>query len=293
MERYTQLHLVGDVIGLLDALGEEQAVVVGHDFGAQIAWNIALLRPDRVRGVVGLSVPYTPRGPISGLAAAHAMLGDGFYQQYFQAPGVADAELARDPRRTMRFWLYGHSGDAPPPENSTSESVVPPGQGFLDILPDPQTLPAWLTDADIDYYAAQFARTGFTGALNWYRMIDRSWELMAPWSGARVQPPALYIAGDRDDVLNFPGMRNALPHLSDFSPNLKDTLFIEGAGHWVQLERAEEVNAALIAFLRELKPAAAVRGYVHTRARQKRKTAAATCLRRRYERKEGEQRRSE
>jgi len=196
VKRYTQLHLVGDVIGLLDALGKVKAVVVGHDFGALIAWNAALLRPDRLRGVVGLSVPYTPRGPVSGPAAARAMLGDGFYQQYFQAPGVADAELARDPHRTMRTMLYGHSGDAPPPENSTSGFVVPPGRGFLDILPDPKTLPAWLTDADIDYCAAQFARTGYTGALNWYRMIARSWELMAPWTGARVQPPSLYIAGD-------------------------------------------------------------------------------------------------
>ena len=254
VKRYTQLHLVGDVIGLLDALGKEKAAVVGHDFGALIAWNTALLRPDRVRGVVGLSVPYTPRGPVSGLAAARAMLGDGFYQQYFQAPGVADAELAREPHRTMRTMLYGHSGDAPPPENSTTGFVVPPGRGFLDILPDPKTLPAWLTDADIDYCAAQFARTGYTGALNWYRMIERSWELMAPWTGARVQPPSLYIAGDRDDVLNFPGTRNALAHLRDFSPSLKDSLLLEGAGHWVQLERAEEVNAALLEFLSGLQP---------------------------------------
>lgn len=180
------------------------------------------------------------------------MLGDGFYQQYFQAPGVADAELARDPRRTMRAMLYGLSGDAPQPENSTSLFVVPPGRGLLDILTDPATLPAWLTDADIDYYAAQFARTGFTGALNWYRMIDRSWELMAPWSGARLQPPTLYVAGDRDLVVDFPGTRTALPHLRDFAPNLKDTLLLEGCGHWVQQERAKEVNTALLAFLHAL-----------------------------------------
>ena len=131
--------------------------------------------------------------------------------------------------------MLGHSGDAPPPENSTSGFVVPAGRGFLDILPNPETLPAWLTDADIDYYAAQFARTGFTGALNWYRMIDRSWELMAPWTGAQVQPPPLYIASDRDDVLNFPGTRNVLPHLHDFAPNLRDSRILEGSGHWSSL----------------------------------------------------------
>jgi pimeloyl-ACP methyl ester carboxylesterase len=113
--RYTQLHLVGDVIGLLDALGAEQAVIVGHDWGAPVAWNTALLRPDRVRGVVGLSVPYLPRGPVSLLRAMRAVLGDGFYMQYFQAPGVADAELARDARTSLRRMLYAASGDAPLP----------------------------------------------------------------------------------------------------------------------------------------------------------------------------------
>jgi pimeloyl-ACP methyl ester carboxylesterase len=252
VERYTQLHLVGDVIGLLDALGEEQAVLVGHDWGAPVAWHTALLRPERVRGVVGLSVPYTPRGPVSGLAAMRAALGDGFYMQYFQAPGVADAELARNPRRTMRAILYSASGDAPRPAGGAGQPVVPPGGGLLDIMPEPETLPAWLTEADVDVYAAEFARTGFTGGLNWYRTIDLSWEMMAAWSSARVQPPALFVAGDRDLVVNFPGMRDALPRLCAFAPNLTDTLLLEGCGHWTQQERAAEVNAALLAFLRAL-----------------------------------------
>lgn len=252
VERYTQLHLVGDVIGLLDALGQERAVVVGHDWGAPVAWNTALLRPDRVRGVVGLSVPYTPRGPVSGLAAARSALGDGFYMQYFQAPGVADGELARDPRRTMRAVLYGGSGDAPIPEGGAGQPVVPPGGGFLDLLSQPETLPSWLTETDIEVYAAEFERTGFTGGLNWYRTIDLSWQLMAAWNGAQVQPPALYMAGDRDLVVNFPGMRNAIPHLRAFAPNLKDTILLEGCGHWTQQERVEEVNAALLTFLRAL-----------------------------------------
>jgi hypothetical protein len=140
-----------------------------------------------------------------------AALGDGFYMQYFQAPGVADAELARDPRRTMRAILYSASGDAPRPAGGTGQPMVPPGSGLLDIMPEPETLPTWLTEADVDVYAAEFARTGFTGGLNWYRTIDLSWELIAPWSGARVRPPALFVAGDRDLVVNFPCMRDALP----------------------------------------------------------------------------------
>jgi pimeloyl-ACP methyl ester carboxylesterase len=247
-EKYTQLHLVGDVIGLLDALGEERAVVVGHDWGAPVAWNTALLRPDRTRGVVGLSVPYAPRGPISMLPAMRAALGDGFYMQYFQAPGVADTELARDVRTTLRRILYGGSGDAPH-GSGTAQPVVPPGKGFLDLMPDPETLPDWLTEADIDVFVSEFERAGFTGGLNWYRAIDLTWELMAAWQGAVVTPPALYVAGDRDLVVNFPGMAQFIPHLQTVVPNLTRTIILPGVGHWTQQERPAEVNAALLEFL--------------------------------------------
>ena len=250
--RFTQLHLVGDVIGLLDALGAERAVVAGHDWGAPVAWNTALLRPDRVRGVIGLSVPYTPRGPASPLAALRAALGEGFYMQYFQAPGVADAELARDPRLTIRKFLYSASGDAPRLPGPPPQPVVPPGRGILDIMLDPPALPPWLTEADVDHYAAEFERSGFTGGLNWYRAIDATWELMAPWSGLPVTVPALYIAGERDLVVNFPGLRALLPHLRAVLPGLRDSVLLPGCGHWTQQERPAEVNAAMLAFLREL-----------------------------------------
>ena len=248
---YTQLHLVGDVVGLLDALGEERAVVVGHDWGAPVAWNTALMRPDRVRGVVGLSVPFFPRGPVSMLTAARAGLGDGFYMQYFQAPGVADAELARDVRGTIRRTLFSASGDAPRGEEP-GQPVVPPGGGFLDLMAEPATLPAWLTEADIDAYAADFERTGFTGGLNWYRTIDLSWELMAPWQGAPVTTPALYVTGDRDLVFNMPGMGGLIAGLRAFVPNLTEAVILPGCGHWTQQERPDEVNAALLRFLEGL-----------------------------------------
>ena len=249
--KYTQLHLVGDVVGLLDALGESRAVVVGHDWGAPVAWNTALLRPDRVRGVVGLSVPYLPRGPMSMLTAMRAVLGDGFYMAYFQAPGVADAELARDVPTTIRKLLYSASGDAPRGAEP-AQPVVPPGRGFLDILVEPPALPAWLTEADIAFYAGEFARTGFTGGLNWYRTIDLSWELMAPWQGALVQVPALYVAGDRDLVVNFPRTRNLIGSLQTFAPRLTKAILLPGCGHWTQQERPDEVNRALREFLAEL-----------------------------------------
>lgn len=251
-DRYTQLHLVGDVIGLLDALGEERAVIVGHDWGAPVAWHTALLRPDRVRGVVGLSVPYRPRGSASLLASLRAALGEGFYMQYFQAPGVADAELARDVRTTMLKFLYTASGDVPAPAGEPPQPVIPAGRGMLDIMIAPDTLPAWLTEADLDFFVAEFERTGFTGGLNWYRTLELSWELMAAWHHAPVTTPALYVAGDRDMVVNLPGARQALPHLRSVVPNLRDSVLLPGCGHWTQQERPNEVNAAIIAFLRDL-----------------------------------------
>jgi pimeloyl-ACP methyl ester carboxylesterase len=245
-ERYTQLHLVGDVIGLLDALDAAQAVVVGHDWGAPVAWHTALLRPDRVRGVAGLSIPYTPRGQVSGLTVLRSALGDGFYMQYFQALGVADAELARDARTSLRKFLYSASGDRPLPAGDPPPMVVPAGQGILDILLDPETLPAWLTEADLDYYTAEFERTGFTGGLNWYRTLDLSWELLAAWQDALILPPALYIAGDRD------GARRGFQRLPAVAPNLRNSILLPGCGHWTQQERPTEVNAALIEFLQGL-----------------------------------------
>ena len=253
IEKYTQLHLVGDIIGLLDALQEEQAVVVGHDWGAPIAWNAALMRPDRIRGVVGLSVPYIPRGPVSILTAMRSLLGEGFYMAYFQQPGVAEAELERDVRTTMRMLLYSLSGDAPA-DRAVAQPVVPQGGGIRDILLAPETLPAWLTEQDIDCYTSEFERTGFSGGLNWYRTIEKSWELMAAWTGALVRRPAFYIAGELDLVVNFPGMGNQIAHLSTFVPNLRGTLLLPGCGHWTQQERPAEVNAALLEFLQDLTP---------------------------------------
>ena len=250
VEQYTMLHHVGDIIGLLDALQTESAVIVGHDWGAPLAWNTALMRPDRIRGVAGLSVPYLPRGPISLTTALRMTVGDRFYMIYFQQPGVAEAELERDVRTSLRRILYSASGDAPP--EKAWKPVVPPEGGLLDSVSEPETLPAWLTEADLDFYTKEFERTGFRGGLNWYRTVDRTWELTAAWSGAPVQSPAIFIAGARDGVLSFPGMSEVVDGLQAFVPNLRRTLLIEGAGHWVQQERPEEVNTALLEFIRGL-----------------------------------------
>jgi pimeloyl-ACP methyl ester carboxylesterase len=236
---YTMLHLTGDVIAVMDALGAERAVVAGHDWGAPVAWHAALFRPDRVRGVIGLSTPYRPRGSSAPIAALRRHFGDGFYIVYFQQPGVADAELGRDPAVTFRTILAGLSGE------TAAMPLIPPGHGVLDVAARPGTLPPWLTEQDIDAYVTQYARAGFTGPLNWYRNIDRNWELTAPWQHALIDVPALFIAGDRD-----PNLRTISPAgIAAFLPKLTKSLMLPGCGHWVQQERPADVTAAMLEFL--------------------------------------------
>ncbi len=248
---YTQLHLVGDIVGLVDALEEEQAVVVGHDWGAPVAWNTAILRPDRIRGVAGLSVPPNAwSGKIPPTEGMKQRFGDRFfYQLYFQEPGKAEAELEADVRRTMRMLLYTASGDCPP---NPAAAELPKTAGFLDAMQDPgDDLPAWLTEADLDVFTSEFERAGFRGGLNWYRNIDRNWELMAAFNGKRVPPPALFVSGDRDLVVSLMGP-NWREQMQQAAPNLRDAVMIPGVGHWTQQEAPEAVNEAMIAFLRGL-----------------------------------------
>ena len=257
IDKYTLFHLVGDMVGVLDALGAEQAVIVGHDWGAPVAWHAALMRPDRFRAVIGLSVPFRPRGPVPPTTMMPKTYDAMFYQLYFQTPGDAEAELERDVRRTMRGMLYSASGDVPVGMRNAvaagdAVGMVPRQGGLLSRIIYPDALPPWLSDADIDFYAGEFARTGFRGGLNWYRNIDRNWELLAPYAGAKITVPALYVAGDRDLVMAFRGMDQLLPGLPKFVPQLRRTLILPGCGHWTQQERPREVNAAMIEFLQSL-----------------------------------------
>jgi pimeloyl-ACP methyl ester carboxylesterase len=256
IDQYTIFHLIGDMIGLLDALGAEQAVIAGHDWGAPVAWYAALMRPDRFRGVIGLSVPFLPRGPVRPTTVMPQTEDAVFYQLYFQTPGVAEAELEQDVRRSIRSMLYANSGDMPLRLPQELVGMVPRSGGIAALTASdfvfPTTLPAWLSDADIDVFAAEFARSGFRGGLNYYRNIDRNWELLAPFAGAAVGIPALYVAGDRDLVLAFRGMEQLVANLVQFVPPLRRTIMLPGCGHWTQQERAAEVNAAMIEFLRSL-----------------------------------------
>src|SRR5271167_1738534 len=162
IDKYTLLHMIGDMVGVVDALGASQAVIAGHDWGAPVAWHAALLRPDRFRAVIGLSVPFRPRGAVRPTSVMRQDDHAQFYQLYFQTPGLAEVELERDPRRSVRTMLYSVSGDDPQrTETRTGDQapgMIPRGGGFLSAMTDPVRLPSWITDADIDYYAGEFAR---------------------------------------------------------------------------------------------------------------------------------------
>jgi pimeloyl-ACP methyl ester carboxylesterase len=250
-EKYTILDDIGDVVGLVDALGAKQAVIAGHDIGAAIAWQTALLRPDIFRAVIALSPPFRSRGfgdsgpPTTFMPRTETAV---FYQLFLQTPG-AEAGLGRDLRLTFRYQFDTFSGDKPPP---AGDGALPPGMlprkgGFLI---DPPSLPAWVTESDIDVYVKEFARSGFYGPLAWWRNIDRGWALMAPFAGAAVTVPALYIAGDRDFVAAV--FSADIARQSALVPKLRPPIMLPGCGHWTQQERAPEVSAAMIDFLRSL-----------------------------------------
>ncbi|WP_156670207.1 MULTISPECIES: alpha/beta fold hydrolase [unclassified Mycobacterium] len=247
IEAYDIHHLTADLVGLLDDVGAERAVWVGHDWGAAVVWNAPLLHPDRVAAVAGLSVPAVPRSHVAPTRAWRKMLGDKFfYILYFQEPGVADAELNGDPARTLRRMLGGLRTSGDP--LAAARMVAPGDEGFIDRLPEPDRLPDWLSQDELDHYISEFSRTGFTGGLNWYRNFDRNWETTPELADAKITVPALFIGGTADPVLTFTRADRA----SQLITGSYQQVMLEDAGHWLQQERPEEVNAALLDFLNGL-----------------------------------------
>ncbi|MEU0278692.1 alpha/beta hydrolase [Streptomyces sp. NPDC006195] len=250
IEAYRMLAHVADNVGVVRALGEETAVVIGHDWGSTIAAHTALLRPDVFTAVGLLSVPYAPRGGFRPTDAFSLMGGpEEFYVSYFQRPGRAEAEIERD----VRGWLAGFyaalSGDAVPPADGGDPHFVPAGGKLSDRFPD-AALPSWLGEADLDVYAAEFERTGLTGALNRYRNMDRDWEDLAAWDGAPITQPSLFIGGGLDASTTW--LADAIAAYPATLPGLVSSHILDGCGHWVQQERADEVNRLLTDWLRAL-----------------------------------------
>ncbi|MGC9441597.1 alpha/beta fold hydrolase [Streptomyces sp. WG5] len=256
VEAYRMLDLVADNVAVVEALGERSAVIIGHDWGANIAAHSALLRPDVFRAVGLLSVPYTPPGGpkpsdvFAGMSdPAGPFAGQEFYVSYFQEPGRAESEIEPD----VRGWLAGLyaalSGDTMPAPEAPDPHFVAPGGRMRDRFPD-GPLPSWLTEEDLDVYAGEFERTGLTGALNRYRNMDRDWADMAAHQGAPLTQPSLFLGGDRDASTTW--LSDAIEAYPATLPGLTASHLLGGCGHWLQQERPEETNRLLTEWLAAL-----------------------------------------
>ncbi|QCI63207.1 alpha/beta fold hydrolase [Phreatobacter stygius] len=258
IDRYTLFHLVGDMVSLLDALDARTAVIVGNDWGATLAWHLALMRPDRFHAVAAFGVPMMPSPPMAPGKLFPQTDDAQFYTLYFQPPGAAEGEFERDIRMALRKIVFAASGDAGPrgEKDGTPNpfGMVSRERGLLASLPDPAALPAWLTEADLDVLTEAFTASGFRGGLNLYRNMDRNWDLQRSLSGLAVTVPALYMVGERDTGLSIPGMREIISAMPRLVPRLTETIVLPGCGHWIQQERPDAVNTALVGFLRGLAP---------------------------------------
>ncbi|OJF84307.1 alpha/beta fold hydrolase [Nocardia seriolae] len=247
---YTNEAVIGDLLALLDDIGAEKAVFVGLDFGAQLVWELSLREPARVAAAMVLNNPFAPRPPRAPSAYwTKAAERHFLHLSYFQTPGVADAELAADPRSFLARVYYSLSADY----HYLDTWKNPPGLGYLDVLPQAPALPwPWLSQSEFDTLVADFERTGFTGGLNWYRNLDRNWDLTAAYADAEIEVPTYFLYGENDpDMEGFSG-RDPLATLRANVSDLREVVEVPGAGHLVQLEQTEAVNAFLLASLKSL-----------------------------------------
>jgi pimeloyl-ACP methyl ester carboxylesterase len=253
VEAYAMERMVADVVGVIEALSpDKRAILIGHDWGAPIVWNSALVRPDRVRAVCGLSVPHmgVPTRPFTDIFdEVFTQKNRFFYQAYFQKEGVAESEAEKSVRDFLRKFYYAISGDAPDgtwPTNKTADAAL------LQGLVDPDPFPAWLTPADLDYYVGEFERSGLRGPINRYRNHQRDFAYLQQFQGRKIEQPALFIGGTRDPVLTMFGRIDLVPMMRAQIPDLRGADVLDGCGHWTQQERPKEVNERLLRWLKAL-----------------------------------------
>ncbi|CAH9079130.1 unnamed protein product [Cuscuta europaea] len=243
---YTVFHIVGDLVALLDSLGLEKVFLVGHDWGANMAWHFCLLRPDRIKAVVNLSVAFSPRNPQGKpVETMRLKFGDDYYICRFQEPGEAEEEFVR--AGTDRIIRKFFSNRDP------SLLLVPKSIGFGGPLDEPIQMPSWLSEGDVDYYVSKFDLTGFTGGLNYYRALDLNWELMAPWTGVQIKVPVKFVVGDLDVTYNTPGVKDYI-HDGGFKrdvPFLQEVVIMKGVAHFCNEEKPEDISLHIYDFIQK------------------------------------------
>lgn len=242
---YSIFHLVGDLIALIDSLGDQEKVfVVGHDWGAIVAWNLCAFRPEKIKALVNLSVAFMPRNQsLWRPDSLKAIYGDDFYVSRFQEPGEIEAQFAQVDTAFLMKMFFASRNPGP--------LIIPKGDGFSRRSDKDIPLPLWLSEDDIDYYASKFIKTGFTGGVNYYRNMDKNWELTAPWNDVQIKVPTKFIVGDLDLAYHFVGMESYI-HGGGFKrdvPYLEDVVVIKGAAHFINQERPEEISDHIYQFI--------------------------------------------
>lgn len=244
IDAYNQVQVVNDIVGLIPALGYQTAIVFGHDWGAPTAWSCALNHPDKFTAVGALSVPFSPRSPVQPMPMMREIFkGQFFYQLYFQEPGVAEAEFEKDIRTALRKFLYLGAGEA----DLSGMTGKGPDDDLLTSLPNPASLPKWLSEADLDFYTGEFTRSGMRGPLNYYRNHDLTWEL-TKGAPEQIRQPAMFVAGERDGVVVMAA--DALKKMPERVTDLRINRLIPGIGHWTQQEAPAIVNEEMLRFLK-------------------------------------------
>ena len=249
IEDYNILNLAKHVVGVLDALDIADAVLVGHDWGAAIAWHTIQLYPERFTKLINMSVPLRRRAPKPPMEIYKERFGERFfYQLYFQKPGVAEAEFDTDPHAILsRLYCSPDTFRFSP----TIEDKDYSAGGWIGRLGEPKNIPAWFSEAELDYYVSEFTRTGFAQGIHYYRNIDRNWELLGDKANNIIEQPTLFIAGEKDNVIGKATREKLFDSMQPLVPNLADVILYPGIGHWVQQEVADEVNQAILDFLGE------------------------------------------
>ena len=253
VDDYDVMHTSADLVGILDALEEETAVLVGHDWGAIVAWQTVLMHPTRFTALINMSVPYRGRPAQSPMERMRQAAGDNFhYIVYHNEPGgVAEAEYDANPRGLISHVYLGIAANSETLPPKVTDPLRSAG-GWIDRLGAPIRLPEWLTENDLNYIVSQFEKAGFRGGVNYYRNFHRNWEITEHLADVKITIPTLFIAGEEDFVIGGATKEQLTASMSGVVEGLRDVVLIPNTGHWVQQEAPQATTAAMLEFLNSL-----------------------------------------